>query len=175
MSRIKYINIWFWIKQDRDFTCTEDGLFPSATDCCSTMYYKCSNGVASEEVILREKRIIFYRWLFKKFYFFRRTAMEVPILIQLLKRVFVLHLRPVVHPAVNILCSLPHILKVTKLHHSWLSIEISTELPTTSLTTPGGGGFDCPTSNGFFPIPGTCGSDYYACVNGSPYFAVWNV
>ncbi|XP_046650210.1 probable endochitinase isoform X3 [Daphnia pulicaria] len=28
--------------------------------------------------------------------------------------------------------------------------------------------FTCPTSEGFYPIPGTCGSDFYVCVSGSP-------
>lgn len=32
--------------------------------------------------------------------------------------------------------------------------------------------FTCPSSEGFFPIPNTCGSDYYVCVSGSPYVSV---
>nr|CAH0110264.1 unnamed protein product [Daphnia galeata] len=31
--------------------------------------------------------------------------------------------------------------------------------------------FSCPTSEGFYPIPGTCGSDFYVCVSGSPYIS----
>ena len=34
----------------RDFTCAADGFFPSATDCCSGLYYACLDGVAYEQV-----------------------------------------------------------------------------------------------------------------------------
>ncbi len=46
--------------------------------------------------------------------------------------------------------------------------------PTTAVTatTPVGPTFICPTNEGFYAIPGTCGPDYYVCVSGSPYVSV---
>lgn len=50
----------------------------------------------------------------------------------------------------------------------------TTKGPTNTVitTTPAGPTFTCPTNEGFFPIPGTCGPDYYVCVSGSPYVSV---
>ncbi|XP_046450875.1 integumentary mucin C.1-like [Daphnia pulex] len=47
----------------------------------------------------------------------------------------------------------------------------TTKGPTNTVitTTPAGPTFTCPTNEGFFPIPGACGPDYYVCVSGSPY------
>lgn len=47
------------------------------------------------------------------------------------------------------------------------TVTPSTTVTITTVTAPGG--FTCPTSEGFYAIPGTCGSEYYICVLGSPY------
>ncbi|XP_032778333.2 chondroitin proteoglycan 2 [Daphnia magna] len=45
----------------------------------------------------------------------------------------------------------------------------TTTTPTTSRTTTSAPGeFTCPAPDGFFPIPGTCDSEYYICVGGNP-------
>lgn len=43
---------------------------------------------------------------------------------------------------------------------------------TTTATTTTRGPFTCPKPDGFFPIPGTCGSEYYICVGGSSTLTV---
>lgn len=44
-----------------------------------------------------------------------------------------------------------------------LIIPVDDSVTTTTTMAP----FNCPTADGFFPIPGICSSEYYICTGGS--------
>lgn len=138
-----------WLQQSRDFTCAADGFFPSATDCCSGLYYACLSGVAYEQHCPGDE-------------VYNPTDGRCVLLSA---------------ASCGSLCESGSSSTASSTQSTTTTTsttESTTQItsPTTIRTTPDGGGFDCPTSNGFFAIPDTCGSEYYACVDGSPYVEV---